>query len=100
MVKFTNGLLRSNIHRVISPPGEQSKETRFSVVYFARPADDILLKRLENSDVIPELKEGEKEEEVSSKDWILLQAMRLRGAKEGMGEEERKNLWGESGRGK
>ena len=24
MVNFTNGLLRSNIHRVVSPPGEQA----------------------------------------------------------------------------
>jgi isopenicillin N synthase-like dioxygenase len=100
MVKFTNGLLRSNIHRVVAPPGEQGKETRYSVVYFARPGDEVVLKRLEGSDVIPELGEGEREEEMNSKDWILLQALRLRGLKEGMSDEERKKLWQESGRGK
>jgi isopenicillin N synthase-like dioxygenase len=99
MVKFTNGLLRSNIHRVVAPPGEQGKETRYSVVYFARPGDEVVLKRLEGSDVIPELKEGEMEE-MSSKEWILLQALRLRGVKEGMSEEERRKLWEEAGRGK
>ncbi|TVY14307.1 Oxidoreductase vrtI [Lachnellula arida] len=100
MVKFTNGLLRSNIHRVVAPPGIQGRETRYSVVYFARPGDRVVLKRLEGSDVIPELKEGEKEEEVSSKDWILLQALKLRGVKDGMSDEEKKKLWEESGKGK
>jgi isopenicillin N synthase-like dioxygenase len=37
MVKFTNGLLRSNIHRVSAPPGEQADYNRFSLVYFNRP---------------------------------------------------------------
>lgn len=99
MVKFTNGLLRSNIHRVVSPPGEQAKETRYSLVYFSRPEDEVILKKLEGSDVIPELKEGEQEEEMNSKDWILLQAMRLRKIQPGMSGEERKKLWEETGRG-
>ncbi|TVY82339.1 Oxidoreductase vrtI [Lachnellula suecica] len=98
MAKFTNGLLRSNIHRVVAPPGEQGKDTRYSLVCFARPADDVVLKRLDGSDIIPVLKEGEKDDEVSSKDWILLQAMRLRGLKEGMSEEARRKLWKDSGR--
>jgi hypothetical protein len=68
-------------------------------VYFARPEDDILLKRLE-SDVIPTLKEGEEEKEMSSKEWILLQAMRLRKVDQGTSEEERRRLWENSGRGK
>jgi isopenicillin N synthase-like dioxygenase len=97
MVKFTNGLLRSNIHRVVSPPGEQAKATRYSLVYFARPEDDVPLKRLEGSDVIPPLKEGQTEDGMNSKDWIKLQAMRLRA--EHVSEEERKNLWKDSGRG-
>ncbi|KAE8454670.1 hypothetical protein EG329_000293 [Mollisiaceae sp. DMI_Dod_QoI] len=99
MVKFTNGLLRSNIHRVVSPPGEQAKETRYSLVYFSRPEDEVVLKRLEGSDVIPELKEGEKDEGMNSKDWIYLQAMSTRKIKPGMSDEERKRLWEETGRG-
>ncbi|KAG4431665.1 hypothetical protein IFR05_012848 [Cadophora sp. M221] len=97
MVKFTNGLLRSNIHRVVSPPGEQAKETRYSLVYFARPEEDIILRRLEGSDVIPELEV--EEEAMSSKEWIKLQAMRLRNIKPGMSDEERKRVWVDSGRG-
>ena len=74
MVKFTNGLLRSNIHRVVSPPGSQAGGTRYSVVYFSRPEDRVVLKRLESGG-IPELGEGEVEEEVCAKDWIIRRAI-------------------------
>ena len=30
--------MRSNIHRVVPPPGEQGKYDRWSLVYFLRPA--------------------------------------------------------------
>jgi isopenicillin N synthase-like dioxygenase len=75
MVKFTNGVLRSNIHRVASPPGAQGDHTRYSLVYFCRPEDDVVLKRLEGSDMIPPLADGEEEEEVKSKDWIIRRAL-------------------------
>jgi isopenicillin N synthase-like dioxygenase len=75
MVKFTNGVLRSNIHRVASPPGAQGDHTRYSLVYFCRPEDDVLLKRLEGSDMIPPLADGEEEEEIKSQDWIIRRAL-------------------------
>lgn len=75
MAKFTNGLLRSNIHRVVSPPGAQARCTRYSLVYFNRPEDDVELKRLNGSDMIPPLPPGAQEESVSSKDWILRRAL-------------------------
>ncbi|KAK6415767.1 hypothetical protein LTR95_017547 [Oleoguttula sp. CCFEE 5521] len=78
LVKLTAGVLRSNIHRVVSPPGEQGKETRMSLVYFARPEDEVVLKRLEGSGVIDEkAKEtGEEEgEEITAKEWILRRAL-------------------------
>ncbi|KAL4753701.1 hypothetical protein BDW72DRAFT_190907 [Aspergillus terricola var. indicus] len=75
MVKFTNGLLRSNIHRVVSPPGEQADTTRFSLVYFSRPEDDVPLRRLEGSSRIPKLDEGVVEETINSKDWIIRRAL-------------------------
>ncbi|KKZ63660.1 hypothetical protein EMCG_02028 [[Emmonsia] crescens] len=77
MVKFTNGLLRSNIHRVVSPPGPQAETTRYSLMYFSRPEDDIILKRLEGSDCIPPLALKDEtgavveEENIKSKDWII-----------------------------
>ncbi|KAK6380673.1 uncharacterized protein PV06_09834 [Exophiala oligosperma] len=75
MVKFTNGLLRSNIHRVVSPPGEQANYTRYSLVYFNRPEDDVMLKRLDTSELIPPLEKDEVEEEINSKDWIIRRAL-------------------------
>lgn len=98
MVKFTNGLLRSNIHRVVSPPGEQARATRYSLVYFSRPEDEVVLRRLDGSDVIPELGKGVEEEVVTSKEWIKFQAMRLRTV-ERLDPEEKKRLWVDSGRG-
>ncbi|KAE8413201.1 hypothetical protein BDV36DRAFT_304288 [Aspergillus pseudocaelatus] len=74
LVKFTNGLLRSNIHRVVAPPGEQMGWTRYSLVYFARPGDEVVLRTLEGSDCIPLPQEGE-EEEISSKEWVLRRAL-------------------------
>ncbi|KAL4802362.1 hypothetical protein BDV18DRAFT_166971 [Aspergillus unguis] len=75
MVKFTNGLFRSNIHRVVSPPGAQADSTRYSLVYFARPEDDVALRRLEGSSRIPELQDGVEEEKINSKDWIIRRAL-------------------------
>lgn len=75
MVKFTNGLLRSNIHRVVAPPGAQAEETRYSLVYFARPEDRVMLRRLDGSDLIPAMAEGQVEEEINSKDWIIRRAL-------------------------
>jgi isopenicillin N synthase-like dioxygenase len=96
MTKFSGGLLRSNIHRVVSPPGEQVKETRYSIVYFSRPEDEVVLKRLEGG-IIPKGEDGG--EAMNSKEWIKLQALRLRRVGVEKSEEERRRLWRESGRG-
>ena len=76
MSKFTHGLLRSNIHRVVAAPGLQSTVAKYSVVYFSRPEDDVLLRRLDGGDVIPEFAAGEVEEEpINSKEWVLRRAL-------------------------
>ncbi|XHG04830.1 hypothetical protein AWENTII_008081 [Aspergillus wentii] len=75
LVKFTNGLFRSNIHRVVSPPGTQADSTRYSLVYFSRPEDEVPLRRLDGTDRIPSLGEGVIEEEINSKDWIIRRAL-------------------------
>jgi isopenicillin N synthase-like dioxygenase len=46
VVKFTNGLLRSNLHRLMAPPGEQVGWTRYAVAYFARLGDQVPLRRV------------------------------------------------------
>jgi isopenicillin N synthase-like dioxygenase len=53
MVTFTNGLLRSNPHRVVAPYGKEVEQTRYSLVYFMRPENTATMKRLEGSDMIP-----------------------------------------------
>jgi hypothetical protein len=45
------------------------------LVYFSRPEDDVVLKRLQGSVVIPPLPEGVVEEDVNSKDWIIRRAL-------------------------
>jgi isopenicillin N synthase-like dioxygenase len=79
MVKFSAGILRSNIHRVVNPPGQQADHTRMSLVYFARPADDVILKALDGSTLIDEKRrqnpESLDEEEITSKEWILRRAL-------------------------
>lgn len=75
LVKFTNGVLRSNIHRVVSPPGAQEQYPRYSVVYFNRPEDDVPLRRLQGSAVIPPLENGVEEDVTTSKEWILRRAL-------------------------
>lgn len=68
LVRFSNGLLRSNLHRVISPPGEQAKVDRYSVVYFSRPEDQVLMKPLKGGVIPPSTEEFE---DVTSEQWIL-----------------------------
>jgi len=100
MTKFTRGLLRSNIHRVVSPPGQQGEFTRWSLVYFARPEDQVLLRGLEGGVIPAKRGEGGEEEAMTAKEWIKLQALRLRKKQVGeMDERERRMLWEESERG-
>ncbi|KAJ7452216.1 Clavaminate synthase-like protein [Mycena latifolia] len=55
MVIFSGGILRSNIHRVVNPPGGQGTFPRSSLVYFMRPADTVVLRALtEGSPLIAE----------------------------------------------
>ncbi|KAF4472530.1 Clavaminate synthase [Fusarium agapanthi] len=75
LVKFTAGVLRSNIHRVTCPPKQQASLTRYSLVYFVRPEDAVFLRPIKGSEMIKEAlrirKDGEEEEAVNSKDWVL-----------------------------
>lgn len=77
MTKFSNGKVKSAVHRVVGPPRDQGSWDRYSLVYFGRPGDDVVLRRLEGGNV-PRLKQGEREQEVRSKDWIKWKATRNR----------------------
>lgn len=80
LVRFTSGILRSNIHRVVNPPGEQAGCKRMSLVYFSRPEDDVVLKPLKESDMIREAGVGKEDDgdEVTAKEWILRRALQRR----------------------
>lgn len=76
MAVFTNGLLRSNIHRVVNPPGAQGDSVRYSLVYFSRPENQVLMKALDGSRKIPPSSEVDDNGKVmNAKDWIIRRAL-------------------------
>lgn len=77
LVKFTNGALKSPMHRVVSPPGDQASLTRFSLAYFARPEVTTIVRRLEGQK-IPPLREGETEDIIEARDWFAAKVRSFR----------------------
>jgi len=53
---FSGGILRSNLHRVVPPPREQSKYERWSLVFFTRPDSSSSLHAL--TDESPAIKDA------------------------------------------
>ncbi|KIJ30337.1 hypothetical protein M422DRAFT_36625 [Sphaerobolus stellatus SS14] len=51
---YSGGVLRSNLHRVVPPPGEQGKYERWSLVYFLRPAFESVMEPLVQSPLVAE----------------------------------------------
>ncbi|KAI0751909.1 Clavaminate synthase-like protein [Daedaleopsis nitida] len=43
---FSGGILKSNLHRVVPPPGAQSAHARYSLIFFTRPGDSVVLQPL------------------------------------------------------
>lgn len=78
MVKWTNELLKSAMHRVTSALGKQADSTRRSFAYFAHPEDVTLMKRIKGSDVIPPLEEGFIEEDITAVDWMAVRSTRYK----------------------
>ncbi|GMK57926.1 hypothetical protein CspeluHIS016_0407600 [Cutaneotrichosporon spelunceum] len=70
MVTFSAGILRSNVHRVVPAPGEQAGMERCSLVYFTRPEDDVIMKRLQGGiiDAQPATEEGG---EMTALEWWM-----------------------------
>ncbi|KAK7182266.1 hypothetical protein DPSP01_006983 [Paraphaeosphaeria sporulosa] len=69
MVKFSAGILRSNMHRVVAPPGAQEEMVRYSLVYFSRPEYDVKMKRVDGGLVGQVATDAETEGE-STRDWL------------------------------
>ena len=69
LVKFTAGILRSNIHRVCPPPAPQDKIVRTSLVYFSRPEDEVVLRRVKGG-LIDEQPQTESDgDEMTAQEW-------------------------------
>ncbi|KAF7288798.1 Clavaminate synthase-like protein [Mycena chlorophos] len=49
---FSGGILRSNLHRVVTPPGLQATHYRFSLVFFTRPGNSVVLRALKEASPI------------------------------------------------
>jgi len=64
---WTNGYLKSSVHRVVAPPADQSHLDRLGLLYFLRPAHDLNLAVVDS----PLLKRlGLKAEDDGSKDGV------------------------------
>jgi isopenicillin N synthase-like dioxygenase len=68
MSVLTNNVIKAGKHRVASPPGEQSKYARISVLTSARPAETTLMKAFE-SPVIPKEAVGDAKEPLTALQW-------------------------------
>jgi len=70
---WTNGYLKSSVHRVVAPPPDQAHLDRLGLLYFLRPAHDLdlkvvdspLLKRLGLKEKDDDAKEG-----IKAGDWV------------------------------
>lgn len=71
MVTFTAGLLRSNIHRVVPPPPPQDTLPRSSLVYFCRPEDDVVLRRLTGGIINDQPVSESNEPEMTAQEWWM-----------------------------
>lgn len=71
LVKFTAGILRSNVHRVAPPPGKQWGVPRTSLVFFSRPEDKVVLRRLKGGLIDQQpVDESDQGPEMTSQEWI------------------------------
>jgi len=71
LVKFSAGVLRSNVHRVVPAPEPQDGLDRFSLVFFSRPEDAVVLRRLRGGMVDEQpVREEERGDLMTSEEWI------------------------------
>ena len=85
MVTFTNGMLKSAKHRVVPAPGEQVNVDRYSIVYFVRPHNEVLMQPVDKfKDVNEELKvagkfqpEGDPNQVLTAGEWMRQRAKQM-----------------------
>lgn len=76
LVEWTGGVLRSSLHRVVTPPGEQALVPRQSVAYLARARNNASMRRL-NGRFIPPVEDPSEEETRSVNEWAAWRARQV-----------------------
>ncbi|KAF5343657.1 hypothetical protein D9758_014697 [Tetrapyrgos nigripes] len=66
---LSGGILRSNIHRVVPPPGQQSTLDRWSLVFFFRPGNSVQLRAL--TDQSPLIAEAVNDAIENDSEWAM-----------------------------
>lgn len=83
MVTFTNGMLKSAKHRVVPSPGAQVDHDRYSIVYFVRPHNDVIMEPCEKfKDLNDDLKVAGKFEPegghvLTAGEWMVQRAKQM-----------------------
>lgn len=77
LTEWTGGLLRSSLHRVVSPPGDQAQLPRQSLAYLVRAERNATVQRLKGGSVIPLLKNGEEEDTSTVDAWAAWRAQQI-----------------------
>ncbi|KAE9388192.1 Clavaminate synthase-like protein [Gymnopus androsaceus JB14] len=83
---LSGGILHSNIHRVLPPPGAQAAFERWSQVFFTRPGNSVILRPLSNespliAEAVNKLSDEQREAlnpGVTAFDWICRRVMNRR----------------------
>lgn len=80
---FSGGLIRSNMHRVVAPPKAQAAYERYSMAFFTRPHDSVVLRPLIKESVVVANKVKEnsnyaEEERGTAGEWLVRRLKNLR----------------------
>ena len=73
LVQLSGGVLRSSIHRVTYPPGEQAEFDRYSVAYLVHAGADVDMRRIKGG----RIPEGEVEGTITADEWEKKKTMAL-----------------------
>lgn len=77
LTEWTGGLLRSSLHRVVSPPGTQAQFSRQSLAYLVRAEKWATTQRLKGSRVIPPTGVEEEEDTSTVDSWAVWRAQQI-----------------------
>jgi len=83
---FSGGLIRSNMHRVVAPPKAQAAYERYSLAFFTRPHDSVVLRPLTKESAIvaeavknkPRAVDEHEDEKGTAGEWLVRRLKNLR----------------------